>query len=344
MDLLKLHLYARGKKGSGITPSGIIAINENGDHDVTEYASAAVNVPVGVFPEGDLNIVENGSYDVTQYVNVNVEVSTGGSGGGGAEATAEWFARNSTELTSNATKVGTSVFEGDSRTTKVSFPAATLVESKAFKECSTLVSADFPAVESVGDYAFQSCTALANINAPLLKSTGIYAFHKTAITVANFPEMPTVNQSAFAYCSKLISADLPSATVIKTQAFQNCTALVSINFPMVTELNANVLEGCTALTTADFPNVNKVYGSAFLSSSSLTAVILRKNAVSSLVHTSAFNGTPIASGTGYIYVPAALLDQYKAATNWSTYAAQFRALEDYTVDGTTTGALDLSKI
>ena len=53
---------------------------------------------------------------------------------------------------------------------------------------------------------------------------------------------------------------------------------------------------------------------------------------------------PIASGAGYIYVPAALVDSYKVATNWSTYAAQFRALEDYTVDGTTMGELDPNKI
>ena len=57
-----------------------------------------------------------------------------------------------------------------------------------------------------------------------------------------------------------------------------------------------------------------------------------------------FKNTPIASGTGYIYVPRALVDSYKVATNWATYAAQFRALEDYTVDGTVTGDLDESKI
>ena len=43
----------------------------------------------------------------------------------------------------------------------------------------------------------------------------------------------------------------------------------------------------------------------------------------------AFNMSPIASGTGYIYVPAALVDSYKAASNWSTYANQIRAIEDY---------------
>lgn len=57
-----------------------------------------------------------------------------------------------------------------------------------------------------------------------------------------------------------------------------------------------------------------------------------------------FAKTPIGSGTGYIYVPRTLVDSYKAATNWSTYADQFRALEDYTVDGTVTGDLDETKI
>ena len=79
-------------------------------------------------------------------------------------------------------------------------------------------------------------------------------------------------------------------------------------------------------------------------SSAFTTLILRSETVATLPSTSAFSSTPIASGTGYIYVPRALVDSYKAASNWSTYANQFRALEDYTVDGTTTGALDESKI
>ena len=52
----------------------------------------------------------------------------------------------------------------------------------------------------------------------------------------------------------------------------------------------------------------------------------------------------IANGKGYIYVPRAMVDTLKSATNWSTYATQIRALEDYTVDGTITGELDESKI
>ena len=58
----------------------------------------------------------------------------------------------------------------------------------------------------------------------------------------------------------------------------------------------------------------------------------------------AFLGTKIASGTGYIYVPASLSASYKTAGNWTAFSNQFRALEDYTVDGTVTGDLDESKI
>ena len=54
-----------------------------------------------------------------------------------------------------------------------------------------------------------------------------------------------------------------------------------------------------------------------------------RSTMAKLDNTNTFNSTPIASGTGYIYVPAALVDNYKAATNWSTYANQIRAIEDY---------------
>lgn len=101
--------------------------------------------------------------------------------------------------------------------------------------------------------------------------------------------------------------------------------------------------GCSQLTSADFPLATSIGSSTFSSCSQLTALILRSEKQCTLSNANAFNSTPIKSGTGYIYVPSALIDSYKSATNWSTYAAQFRALEDYTVDGTITGALDPEK-
>ena len=83
----------------------------------------------------------------------------------------------------------------------------------------------------------------------------------------------------------------------------------------------------TALTWASFSAVTSIGASAFEGCSKLTAVILGAESVVTLANVSAFTGTPIASGTGYIYAPASLVDSYKVA--WSTYANQIRAIEDY---------------
>lgn len=111
----------------------------------------------------------------------------------------------------------------------------------------------------------------------------------------------------------------------------------------VESIRSYVFSGCNKLEIVDIPSVKSIGGGAFNRCTSLLALILRRTTMSTL-GSAALTGTPIASGTGYIYVPAALVDSYKTATNWSTYADQFRALEDYTVDGTVTGDLDETKI
>ena len=93
----------------------------------------------------------------------------------------------------------------------------------------------------------------------------------------------------------------------------------------------------------DFLAATYLGGNIFYGSRNVKTLILRSETVCDKQN-SALYATAIANKEGYIYVPRALVDTYKAATNWSAYAAQFRALEEYTVDGTITGALDESKI
>lgn len=150
--------------------------------------------------------------------------------------------------------------------------------------------------------------------------------------------------TAFYTRSKLETVELPLAKSINPYAFHSCSALVNTDFSSVTSVGVQGLIGCSSLKKLDFPLLTSIAMNAFSNDSKLIALILRKNQVCGLGQTSALNGTPIASGTGYIYVPSSLVATYQTATNWSTFSAQFRALEDYTVDGTTTGELDESKI
>lgn len=53
--------------------------------------------------------------------------------------------------------------------------------------------------------------------------------------------------------------------------------------------------------------------------------------MSALSAASAFTGTNIAYGKGAIYVPSELVDSYKIATNWSTYADQIYPISAYPV-------------
>lgn len=143
---------------------------------------------------------------------------------------------------------------------------------------------------------------------------------------------------------------------ITDYAFCGLTRLTTVDFPAAESIGQYAFQNCSNLTTADFPAAKSVGNYAFAQCFNLTAVILRIASVATLQNTNAFmycyhfHGTtdstynPDGLKDGYIYVPAALVEDYKAATNWSTLASQFRALEDYTVDGTTTGALDPNKI
>lgn len=95
----------------------------------------------------------------------------------------------------------------------------------------------------------------------------------------------------------------------------------------VTSIGSHALSECKSLTIVDVPNCKRINTYAFYNSG-LTTLVLRSD---TLVTTTAnaFDKTPIKTGTGYIYVPRALVDSYKTDTNWSTYANQIRAIEDY---------------
>ena len=160
--------------------------------------------------------------------------------------------------------------------------------------------------------------------------TQIDALIDRSITEISNSRVTKIGEYAFYYCKILTTANFPAATSIGGNSFYSCNSLTTVDFPVATSIGSNAFRGCSSLTTVDFPVATSIGSYAFRDCSSLTTLILRNpDVVCTLSNTNAFTSTPIASGTGYIYVPSALVDSYKAETNWSTFADQIRAIEDY---------------
>lgn len=135
---------------------------------------------------------------------------------------------------------------------------------------------------------------------------------------------------AFCYCSLLESIDCPNITEIGQNAFESCNSLTEVSFPKAISIQTSVFQNCESITKADFGSATRFSSAVFRRADSLETLIIRTTTgVASCASATIVASTPIANGTGYIYVPQALIEQYKAATNWVTYANQFRAIEDY---------------
>lgn len=223
-----------------------------------------------------------------------------------------------------------------------------VVAAKSDEDFDKLIDGSLKSVSSNTQYIrsnmFRGAVVLKSVNFPQASSAGSYAFCDSGITEAVFPKLYLGSICIFQGAESLTKISFPRTPFVGAQCFQFCTALTDIDLPACTQLLQYAFDGCSMLAFVDLPLVDSIARCVFRSCSALTTVILRSTTMTTLENTDAFSNTPIADGTGYIYVPAALVDTYKADSNWSVYANQIRAIEDYTVDGTVTGVLDFAKM
>lgn len=169
-----------------------------------------------------------------------------------------------------------------------------------------------------------------------LKISGGLFYENVGIREINAPNITEIGSLAFAKATNLTSVTTENVTFVGSQAFIY-TGVIELNFPKLTTCYASAFQYSKSLKKVD---IGEAYGwkiepALFYSCSALDIFILRAPKLISLGSTNAFMSTPIASGTGYIYVPKTLSDgsdgvaTYQAATNWATYADQIRAIEDY---------------
>ena len=237
--------------------------------------------------------------------------------------------RTITEYSSDTlTTVGERAFYSCESLTTVDLPACTTVKSSGFNSCTVLKEIDLPVCTTVGNSAFSYCDFLTTVDLPACTSIGTHAFHYcTRLASVNLPVCKSINTNAFLSCTSLKEIDLPACTTVGDSAF-NGGSLTTINLPVCKTIGDRAFGNCD-FTSVDLPVCTSIDEDAFYACLALVTLILRSETMVTLNNINAFASTPIESGTGYIYVPSALIDTYKADTNWSTYANQFRAIEDY---------------
>lgn len=165
-------------------------------------------------------------------------------------------------------------------------------------------------VESVPTQAFVRCSSLKTINLPACTEVG---------------------SEAFRYCTSLELLSLPLCeTIDGSYAFSGCKALMSINLPACTKIGSNAFGVCSSLSEVVLPLCIYLYSGAFYGCVSLTKIYMLSSDVCIMQGSTVFKSTPIASGTGSIFVPASLVDAYKSATNWTYFSNVIYAYEETT--------------
>ena len=140
-----------------------------------------------------------------------------------------------------------------------------------------------------------------------------------------------LREEAFSCAQNLVELHLPSVTSIGPYAFSR-TGAKELVFPNIVSVGANAFRE-TRCEKVDLPAARSIGLACFVDSTALKVLILRSDTLCALGNSNAFLRTPMASGGsgGTIYVPAALIESYTNATNWSTIfaggAVTFAAVE-----------------
>lgn len=252
----------------------------------------------------------------------------------------------------NLTSMGEHCFVGNDGLVLVNdnmLPKITYISANAFNNCSNLITVDLSNVTSLDGGAFMDCEALTSVNLPNVTTfeSGHQFCDCYALTEVNLPKVVSLGTlGAFNDCSSLIAIDLPNTIEVSNESFRGCEALTNVNLPNAITIGDRAFGECLSLRKLDLPKAASIGEQCFFGGVQLEALILR-NTESMCTAKGDICASYSSWGTGsilHIYVPRALIEDYKVAENWSQYASKFRALEDYTVDGTITGELDETKI
>lgn len=225
------------------------------------------------------------------------------------------------------------------------------IDSNTFNSCYSMASITIPnGVTSIGADAFSNCYSLTSITVPdgvtsIGSSAFTYCYGLTSVTIPN--KVTSIGNSAFSSCYDLTSIIIPDdVTSIGSSVFQSCYNLTSIIIPDdVTSIGNNAFSSCYGLASIVIPDgVASIGSSVFQNCYSLARIMVSyagtniggyafSNCYSvseyhllpttpPTIQTTTFNNI---SSDCIIYVPAASVEDYKAAANWSALASKIQA-------------------
>lgn len=210
----------------------------------------------------------------------------------------------------------------------LSDPDVTSIRDYAFTNNKTIETVDFPNLETVKQYAFAFCSSLKTIDLSNVTELGESAFQQAALEGAL--SLAAYNPSSVAKYifrgNKFTSISIPLAKVLGHSMFIYCNKVTSVNLPLVETMNDWTFAYCTKLKTVTLPKIKKLTRYTF-GYSGLEKLVL-PNSVVCTIAADTFIDTPIAQGTGYVYVPDNLLNSYKSATNWAKLADQIKPMSE----------------
>lgn len=138
-----------------------------------------------------------------------------------------------------------------------------------------------------------------------------------------------VESYTFMNCTELVELNIPNLRSVPISMCQNCAKLKQVIFPKITGgVGISAFQLNNSLEFADVGEATSIGAAAFYNCQSLHTLIIRGSSVAPMGNSNTLYNSLIYKGTGYIYVPDNLVDSYKAAVNWSTYASQIKPISE----------------
>ena len=194
----------------------------------------------------------------------------------------------------------------------------------------TILNVSDPTNYGIGRYDFTQCMSLKSITLP----RGVIAHANSANTFENCYALknisiprsfnPTISL-LYSNCRMITHPYIPfNATKIENSYFNAAVSLHDVVLPnSITEIGISAFNTCASLIEITIPaSVTSIGDYAFRYNYGITAYHFLPTTPPTLGGSTVFGGI---NANCKIYVPAASVNAYKTATNWSTYASYIEA-------------------